>query len=153
MARPALQCPRILTYSTRVTRVALKPGLFEPLDDPAKLRLIGGRCGKCERVHFPAQGDCPYCGATDCAATPLSPTGTVHLCTTVLTRPPGYDGVVPYGFGVIELPENVRIIARLDADTPAGTPVRLILESIGTDAEGNEIVTYAFQKSQDTSHQ
>jgi uncharacterized OB-fold protein len=83
----------------------------------------------------------------------LSPHGTVYLSTTILTPPPGYGGRVPYGFGVIDLPEGIRIIARIiepEAAT-AGTAVELTLDPVGTDADGNEIVAYAFRPA--TRHQ
>lgn len=131
-----------------MARVALKPGLFEPLDDPTRLRLIGGRCTSCEHLHFPSQDTCPYCGTGACQPAALSREGTVYLSTTVTSRPPGYEGNVPYGFGVVELADGIRVISRIsDAEhVEPGTPVELALDVIGADEQGNEIVTYAFQR-------
>ena len=36
--------------------------------------------------------------------------------------PPGYQGEVPYGIGVVELPEGVRVITRLTESDPAPSP-------------------------------
>jgi uncharacterized OB-fold protein len=131
-----------------VTRVAIKDGLFEPLDDEGRLRLIGGLCNDCERRHFPSQDTCPYCGAGDCRRAALSRSGIVRLCTSVISRPPGYDGPVPYGFGVIDLADGIRVIARLvDPETAVGAAVELTVAPVGTDEEGREIVTYAFQST------
>jgi uncharacterized OB-fold protein len=56
---------------------------------------------------------------------------------------------VPYGFGVVELPEGVRIITRLTESDPAqlafGQPVRLVVVPLHTDDGGNNVVTYAFE--------
>jgi len=130
-----------------VTRVAVKEGLFEPLEDHGDLRLIGGSCRACTRRHFPSQRVCPYCGEASCEPAALSRSGTVHLCTTVISRPPGYEGPAPYGFGVVELDDGIRVISRiLDPDRAAvGTSVEIALEVIGSDADGREIVTYAFR--------
>jgi hypothetical protein len=79
--------------------------------------------------------------------------------TQVLSRPPGYDGTVPFGFGIVELPEGLRIIARLIdcGGARQGLSVELTLEPVGTDEQGRELVSYAFRPANDqppsTSHQ
>jgi len=69
------------------------------------------------------------------------------VCTTVTNRPPGYEGPVPSGFGVVELPEGIRIMSRIEhpARSRPGTPLRLVIEMLCTDAEGREVMTYAFE--------
>ncbi len=126
--------------------VALKDGLFTLPEGRAPARLLGGRCPGCARFNFPAQAICPYCGGDGCEIVPLSVQGVLRWCTTVLNRPPGYEGRVPFGFGVVELCEGIRIISRIsEPDRPPGTPVRLVLEPLFTDAEGRDVVTYAFE--------
>lgn len=128
-------------------RIPLKEGLFTLPDDLAAARLLGGRCAACGRFNFPAQTLCPYCSDDRCETVPLSCDGAVEVCTTVLNRPPGYEGPMPFGFGVVELPEGIRIISRItDPKRSApGTRVRLVIEPLFTDAEGREVMTYAFQ--------
>lgn len=128
-------------------RIALKEGLLTRIDDSGAARLLGGRCPACTRFSFPAQDLCPYCSSDGCAPVPMSPHGVIEVCTTVINRPPGYDGRLPFGFGVVELPEGIRIIARItnpDRVRP-GAPVRLIIEPLCADAEGREVMTYAFE--------
>jgi uncharacterized OB-fold protein len=71
----------------------------------------------------------------------LSPTGTLWGWTEVTAAPPGYRGEVPYGFGVVELPEGVRVVTRLAApvaDYEFGQAVHLrFVELSGGDAEGD----------------
>jgi acetyl-CoA C-acetyltransferase len=128
------------------TRIALKDGLLTGIDDPGAACLLGSRCPQCARFNFPAQDLCPYCASAGCETVPLSPRGAVEVCTTVINRPPGYDGAVPFGFGVVELPEGLRIISRIrnPEGLQAGAPVRLVLECLCTDAENRELTTYAF---------
>ena len=130
-------------------RIPLRDGLLTTIDDPAAARLLGGRCPRCERLHFPAQATCPYCSAGGCAAVPMSPRGVLDVCTTVINRPPGYDGPLPFGFGVVELPEGLRIISRIDdpLHVRPGDAVRLTLETLSTDTEGREVITYAFARA------
>ena len=62
--------------------------------------------------------------------------------------PPGYAGRVPYGFGVVELPEGIRVVTRLTEADPgrleAGQPMHLVVEAVGQDEDGDPVVTYAF---------
>ena len=126
--------------------VPVTAGLFEL--GAAGARLLGGFCPACRRYHFPATGDCPYCAAQRCERRPLSSRGKLCLFTTVINRPPGYTGDVPFGFGVVELPEGVRVIARLtepDLDRLAfDMAVQLTIVPLHVDEEGRQVVTYAF---------
>jgi len=121
----------------------VREGLFT--DD----HLVGGRCGACDRYHFPRTGTCPYCSSSDTADAALSPTGTLWGWTAVTASPPGYRGEVPFGFGVVQLPEGVRVITRLTEADPArltfGMPVRLRAVPLHTDEEGRIVTTYAFE--------
>ena len=127
-------------------RIPVTEGLFA--GDGEAGHLIGGACPACARMHFPAAADCPYCSAEGCEPRALSARGTLWLYTTVVNRPPGYDGEVPFGFGVVELPEGLRVITRLTETDPQrlafGMPMRLRLVPLCVDDEGREVVTYAF---------
>lgn len=122
-------------------------GLFE-LDAAGEGHLIGAMCGACGRWHFPATPDCPYCAADDCQRRPLSTRATLCLFTTVSNRPPGYQGEVPFGFGVVELPEGLQIISRLGETDPQrlgfGMAMRLHFVTLHVDEDGREVVTYSF---------
>jgi uncharacterized OB-fold protein len=125
----------------------IAPGLF--VADPEGPRLLAARCRACDKLQFPAADVCPYCGAPDCVETRVGPAGRLWLYTTVLTRPPGYRGEVPYGFGVIELEDGLRVVARLtearlERLRPA-LPVRLVLDVLFTDDEGQPVLCYAFR--------
>ena len=67
----------------------------------------------------------------------------------VLTAPPGYRGPVPYGFGVVEVDDGLRVITRLTESRPErlrpGLAVHLVLEPLFTDDEGRAVVSYAFR--------
>ena len=110
--------------------------------------LIGGRCAYCGRHHFPTAVICPYCGAAEVARVELSDTGTLWGWTAVTVAPPGYEGGVPFGFGVVELPEGVRVISRIEESDPArlslAAPVRFALAQLHADEDGTEVVTYTF---------
>jgi uncharacterized OB-fold protein len=130
--------------------VPVREGLFT-LDAPH--RLLGSRCEMCGRHHFPCHDTCPYCGADDVAPVELSGTGRLWSWTAVTSAPPGYRGEVPYGFGVVELPEGIRVVARLTEPDPArlsaGQPMELVVVSVPVDDERQQVLTYAFAPGHD----
>jgi uncharacterized OB-fold protein len=99
--------------------------------------LVGGRCGRCGRIGFPVAEVCVYCGATGVAPIDLSTAGTLWGWTAVTVRPAGYEGELPYGFGVVELPEGIRLITRLTEPDPDrltfGQPMQLCWPEPGHD--------------------
>jgi len=111
-------------------------------------RLVGGFSPTSGLHHFPIAEVCPYSGAADVERRLLSPTGTLWGWTSVETAPPGYAGPVPYGFGIVELPEGIRIVTRLTEPDPSrlafGQPVRLVVEMMPvTDGDTAEIYAFA----------
>ncbi len=124
--------------------VAVHDGLFVIGDDPV---LVGGRCRACKKVCFPRQQVCPYCSCEPVDEMELSRTGTLWAWTAVTAPPPGYEGPVPYGFGVVELPEGLRVITRLTESDPSklefGQTMELVLEPLTEDG-GRRVLTYAF---------
>ena len=127
---------------------SIEPNVFR-VDDSTPV-LLGGYSPTSGLHHFPISEVCPYTGSTDVEPVELSTLGTVWGHTAVTAAPPGYDGAVPYGFGVVELTaERLRVITRFTVSDPAeiafGDPVELCTDVIGADADGTEIVTWAFR--------
>lgn len=125
----------------------IAPDLFTSGEDGP--RLLAARCGGCGELHFPAGDVCPYCAGTECRTEPVGPAARLHLFTAVLSRPPGYRGETPYGFGVVELPEGLRVVtrlteARLERLRP-GLPMRLVVEPLFTDEDGRPVLVWAFR--------
>jgi uncharacterized OB-fold protein len=81
--------------------------------------LLGGACDGCGRRHFPSAPTCPWCGAGGAQEVRLSTEGRLWSWTAVHTAPPGYEGPVPYGFGVVELPaDGLHIVTLLTVSEP-----------------------------------
>jgi len=133
-------------------QVPVAEGLFTwPSDHP---QLIGSRCGRCDEVTFPAQTSCPHCAADGCEEILLSRRGELWTWTIQgFPPPPPYTGdrehFVPFGVGYVELPEGVRVEARLTESSPErleiGMPMELVVEKFQDDPEGNERMTFAFR--------
>jgi uncharacterized OB-fold protein len=69
--------------------------------------------------------------------------------TAVTAAPPGYRGTVPFGFGVVELDDKVRVITRLTESDPRalefGQPMRLVLDVVDHDDDDDvDVAMWAF---------
>jgi len=126
-------------------RAMVRSGLFTDGATPA---LLGSRCLVCGAHHFPQQDTCPYCAAEGPSPVELSRRGSLWAWTAVTAAPPGYQGEIPFGLGIVELPEGIRIITRLSASDPGalspGQPMELEIVALHVDAEGNDVMTYSF---------
>jgi uncharacterized OB-fold protein len=129
--------------------VPVRQGLFSDADPP---HLLGGRCTVCAHHHFPRHDTCPYCASEATEAAELSDRGRLWAWTAVTHAPPGYDGEIPYGFGVVELPEGLRVITRLTEADPErlrpDQPMHMVVEPLHVDGEGRTVVGYAFAPDQ-----
>jgi uncharacterized OB-fold protein len=129
--------------------VSIQPDVFVVRDD-GSCALIGGFSPTSGRYHFPLQDCCPYTGAADVERVELSTRGTLWGWTAVTAAPPGYDGRVPYGFGVVELTvERLRVITRLTESDPDalafGDAMQLVTDVVATDDDGTDVVVWAFE--------
>jgi uncharacterized OB-fold protein len=127
-----------------------------PSDEP---RLLGARCGNCGTHTFPAQAGCPRCGSEDMGVVELADRGTLFTFTTqgFLPKEP-YTGpeagleneadYTPFAIGYVELPGEVMVETRLTEADPTrleiGMPMRLVIVPFRTEADGTEVMTYAF---------
>jgi uncharacterized OB-fold protein len=130
----------------------LTDGLFRERDD-GTIVLIGGSSPSSGRTHFPRLAACPYTGADDVEEVELPTTGHLWGWTAVTARPPGYDGELPFGFGVVELVDGLRVITRLTVSDPGalefGQPMHLVADVLRTDDDGTAVITYAFAPGED----
>ena len=105
---------------------------------PEEPRLIGSVCARCGTVTFPRQRSCPRCTSEDVQAHELATRGALWSWTIQCFAPKappylpgGVDEFEPYGVGYIELPDEVRVEARLTESDPErlriGMPMELTL--------------------------
>ena len=123
-----------------------------PSEAPA---LIGSRCADCDAITFPVAPGCPRCGSASLSDEDLPRTGTVWAWTTqgFLPKAPylGADdkeGFRPWVVASVELPGALRVEAPLVGITPddveVGLPVELAIVPLAQDADGTEIMSFAF---------
>jgi uncharacterized protein len=122
---------------------AIAEGLFD-LDAGGAITLVGGYSPTSGRFHFPLLDTCPYSGATDVERVALSREATLWAWTAVTAPPPGYDGPVPFGFGVVELvAERLRIVTRLRQSDPSSLTFGQAMSLVADELPGG-VVTWAF---------
>jgi uncharacterized protein len=132
---------------------ALSPDISTwPQDNP---QLIGSRCAGCGATTFPVQRRCPKCSGGEMSDVLLPRRGTLVAWTTQGFPPgPPYRGAtgkdfVPFGVGLVQLEDVIRVEGRLTENDPAnlefGMDVELTMVPFTTDGDGDEIVTFAFQ--------
>lgn len=81
-------------------------------------RLIGARCRSCGRLFYPPRFFCRNCSSRSVEKVELSGRGTVLSFTTIRVPPETFKGREPYHIAVIELPEHIRLTARLVGREP-----------------------------------
>ena len=139
-----------------MTQVAVAEGLFTwPAEEP---QLVGSKCADCGITTFPVQDSCPRCASTAMEEHLLARRGTLWAWTTQSFPPPAppYVGptgkdFVPFGVGFVDLGE-VKVEARLTTIDPEvlnaavkdGTALELVFLPVGTDGDGNEVVSFGF---------
>ena len=122
---------------------AIHDGLFE-IEADGSITLIGGFSPTSGRSHFPLLDTCPYSGATDVQRVALSRDATLWAWTAVTAAPPGYEGPVPFGFGVVELvAERLRVITRLREADPSRLTYGQSMSLVADELPGG-VVTWAF---------
>lgn len=133
-------------------KIPIKEGLWRVSQD-GEVRLIGSKCLSCGEIFFPRKesGICVHRQEKDLKDIELSTTGKLATFTVIYQQPGGnfYRGPVPYAYGIVDLPEGVRVETLLtgcDVDElEVGIGVSLTLEKLGEDEDGRELITFKFQ--------
>jgi len=135
-------------------QIPIVEGVFTwPSDDPS---LIGSRCEACGEHFFPKVKLCqnPDCSnKSDVKEVLLSKSGKLWSYTLQhYAPPPPYRGPVPLIIGLMELPENLKVMGQLtgcrEEDLKIGMDMELVIEKLFEDEEGKEVVTWKFRPAQ-----
>lgn len=140
---------------TGTTRIPVVEGVFaDTADGP---RLVGTRCNACGTPTFPRSPVCrnPACESHDVRDLLLGPTGELWSFTIQHYKPPAPmrfdDPFKPYGIGLVDLPEGLRILSMMSAPDPAelkiGMQMELVIEPLYHDDDGNAVVTWKFRQA------
>ena len=74
-------------------------------------RLMGSRCKDCGTFSFPPRADCDACMSGNFEFIELTGKSTLQTFTKIVAAPTGFEDVVPYTVGVVDLEEGGRALA------------------------------------------
>jgi hypothetical protein len=142
---------KIMTANEK-KRVPVRAGLWTTPSSPdEKPQLIGSKCSACGEVYFPKKekGICIHCQHRGLEDVKLSRRGKIHSFSVIMQRPTQlFLGKAPYAYGLIDLPD-VRVRAHFTGcdfkDMKLGMPVELVIEKLGEDEQGNEVMAHKFR--------
>ena len=108
-------------------------------------RIMGTRCKKCGKLHFPPRADCADCLSSDIEWVPLSGKAKLITYITAYFAPAGFEA--PYTLALAELEEGVRVFTRMSKDTERdeikiGMSVKLVPKRLD-----DERITYELKKA------
>ena len=138
-----------------MTQIAFAPDVFTwPADEP---QLIGGRCADVRRrSRSRSRPSCARCGSTERRARTCCPAGARSGPSPPRSSCPRSPTPAarrrrrsaPYGVGLVQLGDEVRVEGRLTESDPAelriGMEVELVVVPFRTDDDGTEVMTFAF---------
>jgi uncharacterized OB-fold protein len=134
----------------RPIREGLFLGRLEQLED---ISLAGTKCDSCGETSLGCVALCPNCGSDRVEELRLSHRGIVWTYTVARHRPPGnYRGpesFVPFGIGLVELPEGLRVVSTLDCQIDSlevGLPVTFTPYLL-QEKEGGAVVAFTYRQA------
>ena len=138
-------------------QTAIKEGLFTiPLFPPEQVRLIVSKCKNCGEISLGRKQTCANCGGGNLEAVPLSRSGKLWTYTVIRHKPPGDyigpDPFVPFGLGLVEVPEGIRVLSPIQCDPEklkVGMDLEMDVYPLYVDEGGNEVVTFRFRPVQE----
>ncbi len=140
-------------------RVPIREGLLVgPLSDLDRVRLAGCRCSSCGETSLGSRTICPNCGRDTVREIPLANRGLLWSFTVVRHRPPGnYKGpepFAPFGLGLVELPDGLRVLSPLDCDIDQlKIGLELRFKTYVRKEGDREVVAFTFEPvSRETAH-
>ncbi len=134
-------------------QIQIKEGLLTmPLTPYESVGLVGSKCRNCGEVFLGRQMNCLNCSGEDMEEIRLSNKGKLWTYSVIRYRPPGdYKGpdpFVPFGLGLVELPDGIRILSPIECDIDKikiGMDLLMKVHELYQDKEGNSIVAFKFR--------
>lgn len=111
--------------------------------------IKGKKCNKCNVFYFPPRSECPQCMGSDLEWLETKGTGTLLTYTTIHAAPTGFDDIVPYTIGLIDLDEGGRILATIENLDEGEIEIGMKLKAVPKTLE-NDRITYELKKWNDS---
>lgn len=133
--------------------IPIREGLLtSPLFPLSQVTLVGSKCNKCGEVMLGQTANCSHCASEETRQIPLSKWGKLWTYTVIRHCPPGdykgSDPFVPFGEGLVELPEGIRVLSVIDCDPDKlkiGMDLELVVDKLYQDEQGNDVIAFKFK--------
>ena len=134
-------------------QIPIREGLFTtPLSPSDGVRLLGSRCENCSEVSLGKRSACPNCGGESIEGIAMGDRGHLWTYTIIRHRPPGDfkgpDPFVPFGLGLVELPDGIRVVSPIDCDIERlkiGMELELVVFKLYDNEERSAVMAFKFR--------
>ena len=100
-------------------------------------------CSSCGRGAYPPMPTCPHCGGEHGEVTRASGAGALYSWTVChVPFDPAFADDVPYAVGLVELPEGVRVIARVGGEPASLAPDMALHATFPVGPDGSVVLTF-----------
>lgn len=82
-------------------------------ENSRRYRMEAAKCTKCGKITFPGRMICPECNHSENETINLSGKGKLETFTIIRTAPSGFTDFAPYGIGLVELDEGVKVLGQI----------------------------------------
>lgn len=115
---------------------------------PHRYRLEAHKCKKCLEIQFPKRLICPNCGGTTFEQIQLSREGKLITYTIIHVGPSKFKNQTPYGIGIVELKEGVRLLMQITdcelSDLKTDMPLAIEFRRISEEGDAG-IINYGYK--------
>lgn len=110
--------------------------------------LEGRHCGKCKKYFFPVRSHCSDCMSDELTTHRFSGRGKIVEYTRIEESAQGFEELVPYYYGIIELEEGVKIsaqiVAKSEDEIDVGTEIEMTFRKLFKSSDA-AIINYGFK--------
>ncbi len=115
--------------------------------------LVGKKCPECGTIYLDSRIGCAKCSYVgDLPEVRLGKEGTLHTWTIVHMSRPGVP--VPFVAAIVDMKVGVSVPGNIEGIEPDpsklkfGMPLRLVTDKAFTDADGRDVIRYAFRPAE-----
>ncbi|MCH8191797.1 MAG: OB-fold domain-containing protein [Chloroflexi bacterium] len=126
------------------------PYLRLPDENGGDAYLVGKKCPECGTIYLDSRIGCAKCSFVgDLPEVRLGTEGSLHTWTIVHMSRPGVP--VPFVAGIVDMKDGISVPANIEGVEPDpaklkfGMPLRLVTDTAFTDAQGRDVIRYAFR--------
>lgn len=96
-------------------------------------KLMGGRCRKCSKIHFPPRPLCDGCLSNEFDWTEVPTKGKLLTYTIIHVAPAQFQPMAPYAVGIVQLGDGLRLPGMIrdvaSEQIKIGMPLKIAFEA------------------------